>query len=133
MTFSNLGVRSPTTASGNRKWLNAGLLVVLAVVLVNQQSFSSSMLFELAEDERNMVPESKFNDEKKLVVAEIASLEAKLADLRATPSQNGAKNDCLLHANNVRGYSIYSQNDEDGALLQILTCMGGLLRSSRST
>ena len=41
----------------------------------------ASLEAKLAEDERNMVPESKFNDEKKLVVAEIASLEAKLADL----------------------------------------------------
>mmetsp|Transcript_8785 Transcript_8785/g.12468 ORF Transcript_8785/g.12468 Transcript_8785/m.12468 type:complete len:367 (-) Transcript_8785:178-1278(-) len=34
-------------------------------------------------------------------------------------------NDCLLRIDNVRGIKLYSQNDEDGALLQTLRCMGG--------
>lgn len=34
-------------------------------------------------------------------------------------------NDCLLRVANVRNIKLYSQNDEDGALLQTLRCMGG--------
>ena len=34
-------------------------------------------------------------------------------------------NDCLIRVANVRGVKIHSQNDEDGALLQTLRCMGG--------
>lgn len=33
--------------------------------------------------------------------------------------------DCLLGVSHVRNIRLYSQNDEDGALLQILRCMGG--------
>lgn len=31
-------------------------------------------------------------------------------------------NDCLVQLGNVRGIKLYSQNDEDGALLQVLRC-----------
>lgn len=34
-------------------------------------------------------------------------------------------NDCISRVNDVRGIKLYSQNDEDGALLQTLRCMGG--------
>lgn len=34
-------------------------------------------------------------------------------------------NDCLSRVDSVRGIGLYSQNDEDGALLQTLRCMGG--------
>ena len=34
-------------------------------------------------------------------------------------------NDCLSRVHNVRDIKMYSQNDEDGALLQTLRCMGG--------
>jgi len=34
-------------------------------------------------------------------------------------------NDCLSRVGNVRDIKLYSQNDEDGALLQTLRCMGG--------
>lgn len=36
-----------------------------------------------------------------------------------------AINDCLSQLGNVNGIKLYSQNDEDGALLQTLRCMGG--------
>ncbi|GFH58367.1 hypothetical protein CTEN210_14843 [Chaetoceros tenuissimus] len=45
------------------------------------------------------------------------------------PISSGKKdipiNDCLQHINQVRGIRLYSQNDEDGAILQTLHCMGG--------
>ena len=31
-------------------------------------------------------------------------------------------NDCLVQLGNVKGIKLYSQNDEDGALLQVLRC-----------
>ena len=31
-------------------------------------------------------------------------------------------NDCLVQLRNVKGINLYSQNDEDGALLQVLRC-----------
>ena len=31
-------------------------------------------------------------------------------------------NDCLVQLRNVKGIKLYSQNDEDGALLQVLRC-----------
>jgi hypothetical protein len=34
-------------------------------------------------------------------------------------------NDCLLQVAHVTGIKLFSQNDEDGALLQTLRCMGG--------
>jgi len=34
-------------------------------------------------------------------------------------------NDCLTRIGDYRGIQLYSQNDEDGALLQTLRCMGG--------
>lgn len=34
-------------------------------------------------------------------------------------------NDCLSRIGNVKGIKLYSQNDEDGAILQTLRCMGG--------
>lgn len=34
-------------------------------------------------------------------------------------------NMCLLHIANVRDVKLYSQNDEDGAILQTLKCLGG--------
>ena len=34
-------------------------------------------------------------------------------------------NECLAGVSHVRNIRLYSQNDEDGALLQILRCMGG--------
>lgn len=37
----------------------------------------------------------------------------------------GENNDCLVGVSHVRSVRLYSQNDEDGALLQILRCMGG--------
>ena len=37
----------------------------------------------------------------------------------------GPTNDCFSHVSDVVGVRLYSQNDEDGALLQILWCMGG--------
>lgn len=42
-------------------------------------------------------------------------------------SKNDVKaiNDCLSSVNYVTNKSLYSQNDEDGALLQTLECMGG--------
>lgn len=43
----------------------------------------------------------------------------------AVEYKNGGLNDCLSRVENVRGIQLYSQNDEDGALLQILRCMGG--------
>jgi hypothetical protein len=102
-----------TLSGGNRKWLNAAILVIVAVLVVKQKSFIDSA------DEKS--PQKRIP----LLEDKIASLEAKLADLRAAPLQNGAINDCLLHVNHVRGIRIYSQNDEDGALLQTLNCMGG--------
>ena len=41
----------------------------------------------------------------------------------AAKGQNS--NDCLIGVSHVTGIRLYSQNDEDGALLQILTCLGG--------
>ena len=32
------------------------------------------------------------------------------------------RNDCLVQLRNVKGIKLYSQNDEDGALLQVLRC-----------
>lgn len=40
-------------------------------------------------------------------------------------TQQQDANDCLSHLETVKGYGIYSQNDEDGAILQVLRCMGG--------
>lgn len=37
----------------------------------------------------------------------------------------GQSNDCLASVSHVQKIRLYSQNDEDGALLQILKCMGG--------
>ena len=31
-------------------------------------------------------------------------------------------NDCLVQLRNVKGIKLYSQNDEDGALLEVLRC-----------
>ncbi|EJK61162.1 hypothetical protein THAOC_18395 [Thalassiosira oceanica] len=39
--------------------------------------------------------------------------------------RNGDNNDCLSRVGTVQGIKLYSQNDEDGALLQTLRCMGG--------
>lgn len=39
--------------------------------------------------------------------------------------KSGQMQDCLSRVSNVRGVALYAQNDEDGALLQILRCMGG--------
>ncbi|KAL7534329.1 hypothetical protein ACHAWF_004797 [Thalassiosira exigua] len=33
--------------------------------------------------------------------------------------------DCLIRASDARGEKVYSQNDEDGALLELLRCTGG--------
>lgn len=35
------------------------------------------------------------------------------------------RGDCLLRLSDARGVRLYSQNDEDGALLQTLRCLGG--------
>ena len=40
-------------------------------------------------------------------------------------SPTAAQNDCLSRIGNVRNVQAYSQNDEDGAILQTLRCMGG--------
>eukprot|EP00581_Thalassiosira_minuscula_P002122 CAMPEP_0183741162 /NCGR_PEP_ID=MMETSP0737-20130205/61421_1 /TAXON_ID=385413 /ORGANISM="Thalassiosira miniscula, Strain CCMP1093" /LENGTH=339 /DNA_ID=CAMNT_0025976415 /DNA_START=365 /DNA_END=1384 /DNA_ORIENTATION=+ len=42
-----------------------------------------------------------------------------------TKLQPTNKYDCLLNLNDVRGIKYYSQNDEDGAILATLECMGG--------
>lgn len=39
--------------------------------------------------------------------------------------KSGQMQDCLSRVGNVRNVALYSQNDEDGAILQILRCMGG--------
>jgi len=54
--------------------------------------------------------------------------QASVTQLRYEPSSyygHSSSNDCLSKVQNVRGIKLYSQNDEDGALLQILRCMGG--------
>ena len=48
--------------------------------------------------------------------------------LTLVPSLSGSSrgyNDCLSRVGNVQNIKLYSQNDEDGALLQTLRCMGG--------
>ena len=40
-------------------------------------------------------------------------------------ASSGPTNDCLLHLLDVVGVQLYSQNDEEGTLLQTLRCMGG--------
>jgi hypothetical protein len=42
-------------------------------------------------------------------------------------------NDCLSRVQNVRGIKMYSQNDEDGALLQTLRCMAWEATDQRNT
>ena len=79
--------------------------------------------------------ETKQTGEREALEAKIAYLEGKLAEA-TTPSSlrtnEGAQispqtplNDCLYHVNHVRGITLFSQNDEDGALLQTLNCIGG--------
>lgn len=43
----------------------------------------------------------------------------------ASSFSSEVQNDCLLNVNSVKHISLYSQNDEDGGLLQTLRCMGG--------
>ena len=52
---------------------------------------------------------------------------AKASDIkRSVAATSDMKvNDCLLQIAHVTDIKIYSQNDEDGALLQTLRCMGG--------
>mmetsp|Transcript_10852 Transcript_10852/g.16189 ORF Transcript_10852/g.16189 Transcript_10852/m.16189 type:complete len:340 (+) Transcript_10852:154-1173(+) len=45
--------------------------------------------------------------------------------LTPVPQLRLGSNDCLSKVQYVRNIKLYSQNDEDGALLQILRCMGG--------
>lgn len=52
---------------------------------------------------------------------DIQTTEAK----KSTTAGQQNKNDCLAGVSHVRHVRLYSQNDEDGALLQILRCMGG--------
>ena len=43
----------------------------------------------------------------------------------STSTTGQENNDCLAGVSHVQNVRLYSQNDEDGALLQILRCMGG--------
>ncbi|KAL9188778.1 hypothetical protein ACHAXT_007156 [Thalassiosira profunda] len=45
--------------------------------------------------------------------------------LNGAMQQSSPGNACLLSLDGVRNIRLYSQNDEDGALLQALRCMGG--------
>jgi FkbM family methyltransferase len=46
-------------------------------------------------------------------------------DMEVYAQDKEQSNDCLISVSHVRNIRLYSQNDEDGALLQILRCMGG--------
>eukprot|EP00804_Cyclotella_cryptica_P029261 CCRYP_011681-RA/>CCRYP_011681-RA protein AED:0.04 eAED:0.04 QI:0/0/0/1/1/1/2/0/314 len=64
----------------------------------------------------------KHNEEVKedyFFTAKMSAQEARLASTRSAQVDTNL-NDCLLHINHVRGIRLYSQNDEDGALLQTL-------------
>jgi hypothetical protein len=66
--------------------------------------------------------------EAKVSAAPIQSKDISTSHLRTHPQnslQTPPASDCLHHINNIRGLVLYSQNDEDGALLQTLQCMGG--------
>ena len=48
-----------------------------------------------------------------------------VTDITHMPASGMQVNDCLLQVAHVTNIKLFSQNDEDGALLQILRCMGG--------
>ena len=137
-----------------RSYLLTGFLIGLVIIfgVTSQKSLNDSTIFaneqkqKAIENEhmqqvvealskRITVLETKHNGEKEALEAKIASLEAKQAASVETrsaslqenvaPSPKLPINDCLQHINHVRGVVLYSQNDEDGALLQTLQCMGG--------
>ena len=86
--------------SGSRKYFHASamLLVVLSLLTFQQLYFSSTRIIDY-----------DVND----------------SHLSKALTQAHQVNDCLSKIDNVRGVKLYSQNDEDGALLQTLRCMGG--------
>ena len=137
-----------------RSFLMTGILVGLVILfgVTSQKSLNDSTMFaneqrqKAVENEhmqqlealnkRMTILETKHNGEKELLEAKIASLEAKqaasiesrsasLQENIIAPSSKPLINDCLQHINHIRGIVLYSQNDEDGALLQTLQCMGG--------
>ena len=66
----------------------------------------------------------------KLVGTERRSLSSEVSKKQITQHSSSIyskikTNDCLSHVSHVTSLTLYSQNDEDGALLQILECMGG--------
>jgi hypothetical protein len=80
------------------------------------------------------IPKSGFNVVLTLVAVTLFSSWILSRRGHARPYQHASplssyypsvQNDCLLGINSVKHISLYSQNDEDGGLLQTLRCMGG--------
>ena len=138
-----------------RSWLRGTLLalLILSVIVINQKSLNDSRLFASERKEKEHQQQLRtleealnaklksieihHNEEEDALVSKIVSLEERL-DLelksalqaqreisQSSSSSSLPPNDCLHHINHVRGIVIYSQNNEDGALLQTLHCMGG--------
>ena len=137
--FTTVGRQDPLC--GGRRWwpIAIAILTASAFLIINQKSIRNSNLYEFMSSQETLnaritAVEAKHNEEKELLEAKIASLEAQLnigtdgvvqnANLRAAVP-HVKTNDCLHHINDIRGIRMYSQNDEDGVLLQILHCMGG--------
>merc|ERR1719215_956526 len=74
-----------------------------------------------------------YNDKKILVIVVLSVIlflsnvvfpHLNLSNIKNN-DHNNQLSDCLSRVGNVRGIGLYSQNDEDGVLLQTLRCMGG--------
>ncbi|KAL7477644.1 hypothetical protein ACHAW6_003443 [Cyclotella cf. meneghiniana] len=90
-------------------------LATIFVLLLNQRSLNDSLTNEMKQTDALR---------EELLTAKLSAREDRAVSARNSQIESNL-NDCLLHIHHIRGVRLYSQNDEDGALLQTLQCMGG--------
>jgi hypothetical protein len=88
-------------------WLHVIIALSIICFVANQKSLKDSNLLAKKQEMKVVLPAN----------------EQQMAAIKAF--NHPPTSDCLHHINNIRGLALYSQNDEDGALLQTLQCMGG--------